>query len=407
MEYLGHLIDAQGVHATDSKLQAITNAPAPRNLQELRSFLGLLNYYGRLNLSSLLQPLYALTRQDTRWKWSNECETAFQAAKAKLLSSSVLTHYDVALSLRLAEDASAYRVGAVISHVMPDGAERPIAFASRTLSDSEKNYAQVEKEALSLVFGIKRFHTYLYGRPFTLITDHKPLTAILGAKKGIPPLSAARLQRWANLLSAYRYEIEFRPTKAHANADGLSRLPLNVVSCEGFSSDVEDFNLSQLGSLPVTASQLRTATASDAELSRVLQFVREGWPQEVDARFQQYRRAELTVEAGCLLRGIRAVVPAKLRAKLLTQLHVDHQGVSKMKAVACGYFWWPGLDSEIERLARNCLACQSVKPAPPVSMLHPWVWPARPWQRIHIDFAGPFHGAMFLVLVDAHSKWPA
>jgi len=244
----------------------------------------------------------------------------------------------------------------------------------------------VEKEALSLVYGIKKFHTYLYGRPFTIVTDHKPLTAILGPKKGVPPLAAARLQRWALLMSAYRYEIEFRPTKLHANADGLSRLPLHTVTCEGFSPEVEAYNLSQLDSLPVTAAQLKSATAADPELSRVLGFVREGWPRRVDAKFRNYwtQREQFTVEAGCLLRGIRAVIPKKLQPKLLTQLHTDHPGISKMKAVARGYFWWPGLDGEIERLAKKCLACQSVKRAPPVSTLHPWVWPAKPWQRIHL-----------------------
>lgn len=116
-------------------------------------------------------------------------------------------HYDPKLLIRLAADASAYGVGAVISHVMPDGCKRPIALTSRTLSSSERNYSQVEKEALALIFGVKRFHIYLYGRRFTLITDHKPLLSILGPKKGIPQLAAARLQRWTYLLS---YDIAFK-----------------------------------------------------------------------------------------------------------------------------------------------------------------------------------------------------
>ena len=125
------------------------------------------------------------------------------------MSSNLLVHYNPSLPLKLAGDASAYGVGAVISHVMTDGTDRPIAFASRTLSSSERNYAQVEKEALSLVFGVKKFHAYLYGRKLTLTTDHKPLTIILGPKQGT--LAAARLQRWALILAAYSYEIEFRP----------------------------------------------------------------------------------------------------------------------------------------------------------------------------------------------------
>ena len=118
-----------------------------------------------------------------------------------------MVHYDPSLPITLAGDASAYGVGAVISHTLPDGSEQPIAFASRTLSASEQNYAQLEKEALSLIFGVKKFHQYLYGRKFTLVTDHKPLMAILGLKKGVPSLAAARLQHWAVLLSAYKYDI--------------------------------------------------------------------------------------------------------------------------------------------------------------------------------------------------------
>ena len=184
-----------------------------------------------------------------------------ESAKKALISSQVLVHYDPALPIRLIGDASAYGVGAVIAHVLPDGSEHPVAFASRTLTKSERNYAQVEKEALSLIFGVRHFHTYLYGRSFTIVTDHKPLTAILGPKNGIPPLAAARLQRWAWILSAYQYNIEFRPTGEHGNADGLSRLPIPGTVPQDVDADPQVFNVSQMQSLPVNVRQLRAATS--------------------------------------------------------------------------------------------------------------------------------------------------
>ena len=136
---------------------------------------------------------------------------AFEELKSKMASTEVLAHYDTAVPLKLDCDASAYGVGAVLSHLYEDGSERPIAYASRTLSSAERNYAQIEKEGLALIFGVKKFHKFLYGRHFTLVTDHKPLMAIMGSKRGLPALAAARLQRWAILLMGYQYDLAFRP----------------------------------------------------------------------------------------------------------------------------------------------------------------------------------------------------
>ena len=163
-------------------------------------------------------------QKNVRWEWTDDCQKAFEACKEGLISDSLLVHYDLNRKLRLACDASSYGLGAVLSHVMEDGQERPIAYASRTLSSSEKNYAQIKREA-SIILGVKKFHQYLYGRKFTLVTDHQPLLTILGPKTAIPPLAVARMQRWAIVLSAYDYQIEYRSSAKHSNCDALSRLP--------------------------------------------------------------------------------------------------------------------------------------------------------------------------------------
>ena len=410
VEYLGHRVSSQGLHPLESKQDAIVQAPEPQNLQQLRSYLGLLNYYGKFipNLATIAHPLHNLLRNNVKWSWTSECTRAFKATKQALVSSDVLIHYDPTLPISLAGDASAYGLGAVISHTLPDGTERPIAFASRTLSSAEQNYAQLEKEAASLIFGIKKFHQYLYGRKFTLVTDHKPLTAILGPKKGIPTLAAARLQRWAVLLSAYSYTIQFKPTADHSNADGLSRLPLPEVTLEGQSAEATIFNISQIENLPVTAVQVRQATQNDAVLSKVLKFTQQGWPKDVESDLIPYqnRAQELSVEDNCLLCGRKVVVPAELREKVLEELHATHPGIARMKAMARSHVWWPGIDKQIEAVVKSCLPCLRVKQTPASAPLHPWTWPPKPWQRIHVDFAGPFLNKMFFIIVDAHSKWP-
>ena len=329
-----------GLHASPEKVRAVLEAPKPRNIKELRAFLGMMNYYRKFipNLATMLKPLTNLLQKNCRWLWRAAQARAFKEAKQVLTSMPVLTHYNQASPVRLATDASAYGVGAVLSHVGPEGEERPIAFASRTLTATEARYAQIEKEALGIVFGVQKFHQYLYGRRFTLITDHKPLTTIFGPKKGVPALAAARLQRWAIQLSAYVYDIEYCSTAQHGNADGLSRLPVQGSYVEE-GPEIREFQVHQLQSLPVRAADVRKATKSDGVLKKVWQYTREGWPDSFaeDLKLYSSRRQEITIEGDCLLWGIRVIVPSTLREALLRELHADHPGMVRMKTVARGY----------------------------------------------------------------------
>ena len=403
-------MDAQGLHTSPDKVKAIKEAPRPANQQQLRAFLGLVNYYGKFlpSLSVTTHPLNQLLQNNSKWRWSKACEAAFQTLKQQLSSKPVLAHYNSSLPLKLECDASPYGVGAVLSHVMPNGDEKPIAFGSRTLSKAERNYAQVEKEALEIVFSVKKFHQYVYGRKFLLVTDRKPLTTIFSPKASLPALAAARLQRWAITLPAYNYDIEFRPTAKHANADSLSRLPLDNISTAEIDDSACLFNIQQIGTLPVDPKQLRLETAHDPVLSRVLRYTKEGWPQEVDPELRPFcrRKLETTIESGCLMWGIKVIVPNKLQGRVLEELHTGHTGIVRMKALARSHVWWPGVEKQIEEMVQKCESCQCLRNKPAPAALHPWTWPTHPWQRLHIDFAGPFLGKSFLIIVDAHSKWP-
>ncbi|GFY13232.1 RT_RNaseH domain-containing protein [Trichonephila clavipes] len=159
------------------------------------------------------------------------------------------------LNLNKTSDASPVGIGCVLSHVYPDGSERPIAFASRTLSGSEKNTPKLIKK-LSIVWAVRKFYLYLKGRRFTLITDHKPLIAIFGSKRGLPVLAATRLLHYALILQSFEFDIIFRKTIEHGNADFLSRLPKTPEELE-VKDDITIFQMSQIEALPVTSKELR------------------------------------------------------------------------------------------------------------------------------------------------------
>ncbi|BHF61934.1 hypothetical protein SprV_0100491400 [Sparganum proliferum] len=255
IKYLGFVFDVNGRHPDSKNIRAIQRMPKPKIVSQLRSFLGLISYY-----SAFLPSLY----------------DAFAQLKS-MLSSDLLTHYDPTLPIVVAADASNHGVGAVISHTFPDGSEKAIMHAFRTLTPVEKNYGQIEKEALALVFAVKKFHKLLYGRHFTLLTDNKPLLSIFGSKIGIPVYSASRLQRWATILFGYDFDIRYCRTTDFGQSDALSRLIIIIIIIIIISNQqepeedaviaaisIEDDVRCQLSDAiqgsPVTAADIRPAT---------------------------------------------------------------------------------------------------------------------------------------------------
>ena len=298
--YLGHRVSKEGIQPMEDKVEAITNAPPPRNVSELKSYLGMINYYKKFstNLSSVLAPLHSLLNSKTHWHWGKDQQQAFEQSKSFLKSSRLLVHYDDKKELILACDASENGLGAVLSHKMEDGSEHPISFASRTLTKAETNYSNLEREALAVIFGVKKFHQYLYGRQFILETDHKPLESLFNEKKATPAMAAARIQRWALTLAAYNYTIKYKPGIEHGNADALSRLPLPIrpQTTPLLAETVRTMEL--LDSTPVGVKEIQEGTRTDVVLSQVVKFAQHGWPsRNKDEALQPYfeRKQELSI----------------------------------------------------------------------------------------------------------------
>ena len=410
--YLGHQISGKGVEPTDDKVTAIANAPEPRNVSELRCWLGLINFYGKFlrGLASTLAPLYALLRRDVMWQWTDVERKAFQDAKCLLRSPPVLAHFDPRLPITLACDASPVGIGCVLSQKTSSG-ERPVAFYSRTLNDTERRYSQTDREGLAVVAGVKNFHFYLAGKTFVIQTDHKPLLGLIGEKKPLPLMASPRVVRWALMLGSYDYHLEYIPGSKQVHCDALSRLPVPGDVTSPSPVPAETIHLMEfLNDSPVSADQIRSWTGRDPVLSAVLKFVRDGWPRHTPSlgpEFQPFkcRESELSVQDGCILWGARVIVPPQGRKQVLTMLHEGHKGETRTKSFARMYVWWPNLDDDIVSMTKQCDICQAHRSNVPETPIHPWAWPSRPWERIHVDYCGPMGGWMFLVVVDAHSKW--
>uniref|UniRef100_A0A8C5P7E0 Reverse transcriptase RNase H-like domain-containing protein n=1 Tax=Leptobrachium leishanense TaxID=445787 RepID=A0A8C5P7E0_9ANUR len=319
-----------------SQLRKRSKPYKKQTVSELKAYLGLLNYYHKflLGLSTLLAPLHALLRKETKWIWGCEQKEAFEKSKNLLQSDALLVHYDINKPIILACDASPYGVGAVLSHRLEDGSERPIGFVSRTLNAAEKNYSQIEKEGLAVIFGVRKFHTYLYGRQFTIVTDHKPLISLFNELKEAPQMASLHIQRWAVTLCRYEYSIVYKAGKDHQNADGLSRLPVAGDEVETSADEERVLLLEENGVPLIKAEHVRKWTDSDTVLAQVREFILRGWPKRGDkSMFGAYakRKEELSGQAGCVLWGARVVIPPPGRTNLLKQLHTNQPGIIRMK----------------------------------------------------------------------------
>ena len=426
VEFNGHRISASGLQPLSSNVDAILRIPVPVEPRQLVRFVSTAVYYLKFvpGFADICEPLRQLLKADAVWSWTPACQYSFEELKRRLSSPPVLAHFDVTRPTLVTCDASAVAIAATLSQ-RHDGKELPVAFASRTLSVTVRRYSASEREAPACLWACEHWHFFLYGRRFTLITDHQALKTLLTTGGSL------RLHRWSDRLQQYNYLVEFRPGRLNVVADCLSRsfdAPASSASdppSPRLETDVEDEEdavvntiFGNLASPVVTIEAVASATSADSVLQSAIEFVVQGWSPskaEVTSSCRSFYelREDLSVVGRCLLRGCRVVIPSSLRNQMFELAHEGHPGVARMKGKCREVIWWPGIDADIERYVKDCSGCvisgKSVRPSP--GPLQPVILPSGAWRKLSLDIAGEFVAAprghrFMLVAVDYYSKWP-
>ena len=410
VKFFGHIISAEGVRPDPGKVRAITEMPAPKSVSELRTVCGMFNYLSRFvpGMATTMKPITDLLKKNVEWTWGTAQEEAFEDAKRKLSVSPALDFYNPDRKTVVSADSSSYGLGAALMQWKGDSLV-PIAYASRTLTDAERHYAQIEKECLASTWACEKFSKYLIGLDsFQLQTDHKPLVPLM-RNKDIDK-APARCQRLLIRLMRFNMDVVHVPGKQIVIADALSRSP--VPHTEDDEKKVEAVTAhanavkSSVSVTPQRLEMFRAATVHDPELQQVLDYMLNGWPEKGDKQFQPYQQSqgELSLVDGLVIFNKRIVVPTALRQEILHKLHESHQGLAKCRQNAQDTVWWPGLSKQLADLINGCRVCREQRPAQRHEPLRPTELPQRPWQLLGADLCS-YEGKDYLVVVDYYSRW--
>ena len=414
--YMGHLLTSEGIKSDPAKVQAIVDMPRPENKSQVQTLIGCtcINYLSRYlpRLATVSEPLRQLTEKDAIFVWQSSQEESFQQIKEMLISAPVLKYYDLTQEVTIQSDG----LGGTI---MQNG--QPVAFASRALTKTEQNYAQIEKEALAIVFSCERFNQYIHGRELiTVKTDHKPLVPIF--KKSIHQ-APKRLQRMMLRLQKYNLDIQYQPGPEMFIADCLSRNFLKTkVNSETSAyqifkieredklfQEIADINqVEYLNAKEDTIAELQQETAKDPTLQQLKQEVLTGWrdrnqvPEEI-RQFYGYRD-EITVQNGILYKGMRIIVPESLQQQMLKKVHSSHQGIDASKRRAKDVLFWPGMAAQITDTISTCTACNTFQDKQQKEPMMSYEIPKCPWSILSQDLMS-YDSETYLITVDHYSDF--
>ena len=424
VEYLGHKVTPQGVEPQQAKAEAIAKMQAPRDVSELRSVLGLFNYYRRFvdRFSEIAHPLTKLTQESQAWQWEEEQQLAFGQLKQALTTAPVLRRPDFKLPFILYTDWSKVGLGAVLAQMGSDGEEHAVAFASRSNNKAERNYGSSEGECLAVVWATLHFRPYLYGRRYTIVTDHAPLKWLMQNDK-----LTGKLARWSLMLQEYEFEVIHRAGTANGNADALSRSPLEGSGDRtGARMDYEDAEreAGRVSELLAFAGeedveQVQRDIWLDQDCLAWLQLgtlPAEAGPSERDRNPAPLQA--VSVGAGAAPHhsrwgDSRVVPPPARRAALVRNVHqqLGHFGVARTCHLVSASYWWRGLKGEVKEAVRRCQQCDRVKtvltargpvlhPLPIMGLFYRW----------SCDLAGELPPSRrghryILVAIEHFSKW--
>ncbi|XP_031335047.1 uncharacterized protein K02A2.6-like [Photinus pyralis] len=404
VKFMGQLFTEKGIERCESYVRAIHEMSKPQQRNDVLRFLGMAKYLGKFipNLSKISAPLRQLTRTDVEWIWTDEHDKALTQIKHLLANAPVLAFFDSSLGVVIETDASKDGLDACL---LQNG--HPVAFCSRSLTNSEIKYAQIEKEMLAIDFACQKFHYLIYGvQNISINTDHKPLVSIF--KKDLYVVTP-RLQRLRLRLLKYDLDVSYKPGKYLYIADTLSRAYLVTPGYD--DPDLEYAIHTLVNYLPVSdeiKSLLTQGTQRDSDLSMVMGYINCGWPEKdkIPINLRQYFKIkdDLIICDKLLFFGNKLIIPSDCRSLMIQKMHERHIGMDKMKLRARQICYWPLMNQEIENFVKKCQTCEKFARKNVKEPLKPYCIPTRPWERISTDIFS-YGNCVYLVVYDAYSNW--